>query len=91
MATWEDTMKGGSCSKQNNGPLKHNFKHSRDTNVNLFGPNNTMDLISPTTPEDQQKGQQHEGKKNLHYSQNVFLTQTIHSTHITTNNLLPKK
>lgn len=56
-------QKGESCSKQNNGPLKHNFKHSRDTNVNLFGPNNTMDLISPTTPEDQQKGQQHDQKK----------------------------
>lgn len=41
-----------------NGPLEEISNKSRDTNVNLFGPNFNLDPSRPTTPEIPQKDQQ---------------------------------
>ena len=49
---------GESFQKHSNGPLGDFLNKSRDTNVNLIGPNLNMGPYRPTTPTNQQIAQQ---------------------------------
>lgn len=49
---------GESFQNHSNGPLGDFLNKSRDTNVNLIGPNLNMGPYRPTTPTNQQNAQQ---------------------------------